>query len=303
MSIDALGSNSTSSTLEFLKELRAAKKAMEAAVQSGDMKSAQQSLATVQQDAQSLQAARGTSANAQDSNPYRSLLKTDLSNLMSAVQGGNLDAAQSALQTFQQDRQAVPGPNDASFPAASSSGNPFLDDLKALLTSALSGDTSGMQTAATALQKDLQSASGDATASGTQATDAATAATDQTQNPFLGDLSKLIDAAQSNDTAGMQTAAKDLAHDIQSAVGSVASAHVGGHHHHHHHQSVDTGTSTDTTSDSTTAAAPAVDGDGEKDGQAGTAAPASITSSALKNAKEAYDLLMSFSQEPTGTTL
>ena len=110
MSIDALGSSSTSSTLELLKELRAAKKAMEAAVQSGDMKGAQQNLATVLQDTQSLQAASGTSATAQDGNPYRSLLKTDLSNLMSAVQGGNLDAAQSALQTFQQDRQASSGP-------------------------------------------------------------------------------------------------------------------------------------------------------------------------------------------------
>ena len=89
MSIDALGSSSTSSTLELLKELRAAKKAMEAAVQSGDMKSAQQNRRDRTQDTQSLQAARGTSATAQDGNPYRSLLKTDMSNMMSAVQGGN----------------------------------------------------------------------------------------------------------------------------------------------------------------------------------------------------------------------
>jgi hypothetical protein len=47
MAVDALGSNSSSSTLELLKELREARKAMEASVQSGDMQGAQQNLATI----------------------------------------------------------------------------------------------------------------------------------------------------------------------------------------------------------------------------------------------------------------
>src|SRR4051794_28172960 len=75
MSVDALGSNSSSSTLELLKELREAKKAMEASVQSGDIQGAQQNLATIQRDTQTLQAGRGTSDGPQDSNPYRSVLK------------------------------------------------------------------------------------------------------------------------------------------------------------------------------------------------------------------------------------
>jgi ribosomal protein S20 len=290
MSIDALSSNASSSTLELLKELREARKAMEAAVQAGDMNGAQQDLATIQRDTQSIQSARGTSDASQNGNPYRSLLKTDLSNLMNAVQAGDISAAQSALQTFQQDRQATrgPGPIDALSSKANPTGNPFLDDLKALLTSALSGDASGVQNAATALQKDLQSVDG--TTSNTPAPDSASAS-GQSQNPFLDDLKALIDAAQSKDTAGMQHAAKDLAQDIQNAIGGAPSGKVGGHHHHHHHhQPVETASSFGDATSNSAVTASAGDGDGDKNDQgAATTGQSSDSamSSVLKNAREA----------------
>jgi hypothetical protein len=301
MAVDALGSNSSSSTLELLKELREARKAMEASVQSGDMQGAQQNLATIQRDTQTLQASRGTPDGSQDNNPYRSVLKTDLSNLMSAVQSGDIGTAQSALATFQQDKQAMfgPPPNDAATDTSGTTGNPFLDDLKALLTSAVSGDSSGVEKAATALQKDLQSASVEGTASSTQPADGASAS-DQSQNPFVTDLNALIDAAQSKDTAGMQRAAKDLAKDIQSAVGAAPGGKVGGHHHHHHHKSADTDSATDGTTSASALLPAAGDGDGDKDDQGPSAATqVSATNSALRNAREAYDLLMSYSQEGT----
>jgi ribosomal protein S20 len=301
MAVDALGSNSSSSTLELLKELREAKKAMEASVQSGDIQGAQQNLATIQRDTQTLQAGRGTSDGPQEGNPYRSVLKTDLSNLMSAVQSGDIGSAQSALETFQQDKQAIfgPAPNDAAANAGSATGNPFLDDLKALLTSAVSGDSSGVEKAATALQKDLQSASVDGTAGSTQPADTASAS-GHSQNPFVTDLNALIDAAQSKDTAGMQRAAKDLAKDIQSAVGGAPGGKVGGHHHHHHHKSADGDSATNGTTSASAALPSAGDGDGDKDDQGpSAAAQASVTNTALKNAREAYELLMSYSQEST----
>jgi ribosomal protein S20 len=297
MSIDALGTNTNSSTLELLKELREAKKAMEAAVQAGDIKSAQQNLATVQQDTQSIQSARATSGAPQDSNPYRSVLKTDLSNLTSAIQGGDIGAAQSAFETFQQDKQAIQGvgPNDAASGTASATGNAFLDDLKALLASAVSGDASGVQNAATSLQKDLLATSAD----GTPANDAASAS-DPTQNPFLHDLNALIGAAQSQDTAGMQDAAKNLAKDIQGAVNIATGRKVGGHHHHHHHQATEAASASPDTTNASAATQPTGDGDGDKDTQSDPSVgqpSATAVNSALKNARDAYELLMSFSQE------
>jgi hypothetical protein len=87
-----------------------------------------------------------------------------------------------------------------------------------------------MQTAATALRRTSSPHLATA-ASGTQATDAA-AATDQRGS--FGDLSKLIDAAQSNDTAGIRLPPKTARTIFRARSAGVASAHVGSHHHHHH---------------------------------------------------------------------
>lgn len=277
--------------------MRDAKKAMEAAVQSGDIKAAQQNLATIQQDTQSLQSARGTGDAQQDSNPYRSVLKTDLSNLMAAVQQDDIGAAQSALQTFQEDRQSLlaPNTNDVASSSPSSTDSPFLDDLKTLLDSALSSDASGVQNAATALQKDLQAAFGVATPDSSQSA-AITSASDQPQNSFADDMKALIDAAQSGDTTGAQTSAKKLAQDIQNAVGAVSGGRVGGHHQHHHHHSTEAESAANNP-----AATPSQDGeDADQNNQSaviGAQTSGSKMSSELKNAREAYELLMTFSQE------
>jgi ribosomal protein S20 len=299
MAIDALGSNTNNSVLELLKARRDAMKAMEAAVQSGDIKSAQQNLATVQQDTQNIQSATGTSDTQQDTNSYRSVMKTDLSNLMNAVQGGDLGASQSALQTFQQDRAAIAGPSPNDVVSNTSSQTDNLNDLQSLLQASASGDSSGLQNAATALQKDLQSFSDAETSSSTQTADAATATSQP--NPFLNDLKALIDAATSKDTAGMQSAAKNLAQDIQNAAGATSSGQVGGHHHHHHHHSVESADATSGTTGSAqtnnSGATAQGDSDGDKDDNGTAATGQSSGSSALKNAQAAYELLMSFSQQ------
>jgi ribosomal protein S20 len=173
---------------------------MAAAVQSRDIQTAQQNLATVQQDTQGIQAATGSSNTQQ--NPYQSTLKTDLSNLINAVQGGNIGTVQSALQTMQQDSHAI-ADSGSSNVASNQPNSPFLNDLMNLLNSVVSGNSTGVQNAATALQQDLQAAFGTTPSCSTQATSASTTS-DQSQNSFVNDLLALISAAGSNDTTGMQ---------------------------------------------------------------------------------------------------
>jgi hypothetical protein len=202
----------------------------------------------------------------------------------------------------------------------------------------VSGNASGVQSAATALEQDIQAAFGTTTPASTPQTGITQASTAQartiqtsttqastiqagttratssstssceSQNSFLIDFQALMAAAGSNDTAGMQSAAKDLAQDIQSAVDGAASSQVSGHHHHHHHHHHSAGTANAASAGTTTAmansftSAPAQGNDGDDDDQGEqTTGQTSGTgmSSALKNAQEAYQLLMSFSQQTT----
>jgi hypothetical protein len=89
----------------------------------------------------------------------------------------------------------------------------------------------------------------------------------------------------------MQHAAKDLAQDIQNAIGGAPSGKVGGHHHHHHHhQPVETASSFGDATSNLAVTASAGDGDGDKNDQgAATTGQSSDSamSSVLKNAREA----------------
>ena len=295
MDLSALGSNSDNSIFDVLKQRREAMQAMEAAVQCGDIQTAQQNLATVQQNTQGIQAATGNSNTQQ--NPYQSTLKTDLSNLINAVQGGNIGTAQSTLQTLQQDSQAIadPGPNNV---ASNQPNSPFLNDLTNLLNSVVLGDSTGVQTAATALQQDLQAVFGTTPPPSTQTTSASTTS-DRSQNSFVNDLQALISAAGANDATGMQTAAKNLAQDIQSAVDGAASDQVAGHHHHHH-QSAAAANAATTTIAATGSTGTTAQGNIASQGtQTPGKSSGSAVSSALKNAQDAYELLMSFSEQTT----
>jgi ribosomal protein S20 len=315
MDLSALGADPNSSIFDLFKQRRDALKAMEAAVQSGDLQGAQQNLAAMQQDTQGIEAATGTSESQQ--NPYQSTLKTDLSNLTSAVQAGNIGSAQSALRTLQQDSPASEvGTND---PAPNQASSPFLNDLTNLLNSLVAGDPGGVESAATALQQDIQAAFGttapstqpnttsaNTTLANTTPANIASTTSDPSQNSFLTDLQALIAAAASNNTAGVQSAAKNLAQDIQSAVDGAASGQVGGHHHHHHHHSeaaASTTSASTTTGPARTSAATSAqgsDGDSDEQGAQAPGQPSGVAiSSALKNAQDAYELLMSFSQQTT----
>ena len=296
MSISSVGSNP--SLVDLLRQRRQATKAMETAVQSGDLASAQQNLAVVQQDTQSIQASTGSGVGAQSGNPFQNPLKNDLTAIMNSVKSGDLTGAQSALQQFQADKQAL---RASAASGSSQSANPqdtFSKDLSTLLTAVTSGDKTGMQNAATALQSDLQNLFGGQASSSSQTVGSTN--TTGTANAFLSDLQSLISSAQSGDTAGAQQAVQKLQQDVQGAVGG---AH--GHHHHHHHAAASSSTSASSSSsatgqDSDNSGA----GGGGSAGAASGAAVGALTvdqAATLKSASVLSDLLASLAQSAPQT--
>jgi hypothetical protein len=141
-------------------------KAMESAVQSGDMAGAQQALAAMQTDTQNLQSALGGGAGEDGSNPYQSSVRTDLTRLVVAAQSGNMGTQTSLTidielggdtPSFADNMQ---GGGAAGQSSSSTPQDPFLSDLQSLISAVQSGDMSGAKTAATALQNDMQQAAG-----------------------------------------------------------------------------------------------------------------------------------------------
>lgn len=238
MTVSAVGSNQ--SAWELMKQRRAAMQEMQDAVQAGDIQGAQSGLATLKQLTPSQSASTTGSSTSQSDNPFRSTLRTDLSNLENAVSSGNLSDAKSSLATLQHDRAAGPrggaSDHDGDDNASSSTASSFGTDLSQLLTSALSGDASGSSTAAAAVAKDLQAlTSGSSDQSATQSG----------SNPVVDDLKALL-AASSNangSAASGQDAALKLIQDLQSGQtnGAGAAHHA---HHHHHHQEAELSTTT-----------------------------------------------------------
>ncbi len=333
MSLDAISANSNSSILALFKQRRDALKGMEAAVQSGDMGTAQQDLSTVQQAGQTLQSSLGSSSTSSESNPFKTMMKTDLTGLMSAVASGDASASQAALQKLKSDQQANISPSNVG-PSTSSpgQGSPFLDNLNALLSAAMTGDTKGAQSAANVLNSEVQSAFGQSSSTINSSTPTSTStSTPSAQSAFMTDLQSLINAAQSGDQTATQKAAQTLAGDIKSALGGASGpGGVGGHHHHHHHAPVQStanpqstvgasgSASTDADGDSdastaTAAASPTAttstsvalanavtattstdpDGDGNV-GQSGATSTISEINSAARNALKAYSMLMNY---------
>jgi ribosomal protein S20 len=79
-------------------------KALQSALQSGDLSGAQQAFATLQKDRQgSTQAAAGAGNASSQSSPMAS----DIQTLQSALQSGDLSSAQSAFATLKQDLQSA----------------------------------------------------------------------------------------------------------------------------------------------------------------------------------------------------
>lgn len=287
MAIDALGSGSNASIIQLFKQRRAAMQELESAVKSGDIKTAQSSLATLKQADTGDQSGAAGSGD----NPYRSAMKSDLSVLMQAVDKGDLGAAQSALRTLDKDRASAPppAPPPSLADALGGSDSTFLTDLKSLLGAAQSGDTATVQKAMTALQSDLQSL-----LTGGSDNSGAAPGSQSGQPPFVDDMKSLLDAAKSGDTKSMQDAAKKIAADIQGAVTQAQGGpqQAGGHHHHHHHAK--------SAADAQDASAPTTAQDPAATPAADLAQPPTVESAALRNAREAYELLMSFGN--SGTT-
>ena len=277
MTISLVGSATDSWLIDLLKQRREAALAAEAAAQSTGTASS------------SAGSSNGTAAVGQPASSsvdfYKSAMKTDLSLILSIVQ---FDTANDA------NGQDVGQDGAGTDPASAATGgdsapSSFLTDLKTLLAAAGSGDSTGTQSAAAALQAGIQSVFGDQNAAGT---DAATDSTAGTRNSFVSDLQKLISSAEAGDTAGARQAAGSLAKDIQGALSGPGP--VGGHHHHHHHvESADAADSTNAfnTTGSVTAASTTP--------QAGNALGSSEVSadSPLASARQAYELLMSFAED------
>jgi hypothetical protein len=122
------------------------------AVQSGDLRSGQQTLTVVTQSAQtvSMSGASISSADtytgaASGTSPRDAFLA-----MIGAVQSGDISSAQDALTALQNGGS----PQDTGNSGAGDS--PLLQDIAALLIEALQGDISGMQSAAKAVRNDLQ---------------------------------------------------------------------------------------------------------------------------------------------------
>jgi hypothetical protein len=130
-------------------------------------------------------------------------LPTDLSMMLIFMQTGG-----PANGTTPSAAAASPtGGNGTSAPGS------FLGDLKSLLASTLSGDAKAATEAATSLKAGLQKAASNGNSN------AVADASAGVQHPFLGDFTKLIDAAQAGDATAAQEAAGTLAKNIESIVG------------------------------------------------------------------------------------
>jgi len=228
-------------------------------VQAGNMPAAQQALSQVQQADQSLGISEGGSSSTSSTLTTLARSKMNLSSLMTAVQSGDLTSAQTAWQNIQANSSASGYQKEDQ--DGDQGNNGMAKDISSLLTAVNSGDASGMQSAATAVAKDLQSLLGTQTASTTGTPPATQPVTNSTTssstNSLVDDLNALVSAAQKGDTTSAQAAEQKLVQDLQGsapAVGAAALQQVGGHHHHHHHHAAGGSAVTASTTSAATAA-------------------------------------------------
>jgi hypothetical protein len=190
MDLSAVSPNTNTTATDLFRQRRVAMQAVDTGVPSDDFATTQANIATLQTDRQNLPPSTGQQSL------WQNTLKTDLSNLPSAVQEDNAAIPQSGWQPVLQQASAAP-PNSIA-PAASStdaSSNLFLNNLTALLNSVVSG----VQTAAATLQQDFQSVFG------STAPSSAPAAPNPSQNAFLDDLQAIIAGLGPSDAQGIQT--------------------------------------------------------------------------------------------------
>ena len=224
-------------------------------VLSGDMTGAQNAATALQSalggpDSQSASStspttsASTTGSTSTTSGPgtTQSTFLSDLNTLLTAVQSGDTATAQTAANTLVSDlksqadsSQALPPIQDNAPGHWGGRGGSFRSNLATLIQSVQSGDMTGAQSAATALQNEINgTASAAASASSTAAaTTTATASTSSasasstsstastsgssgTQSTFLADLESLLSAVQSGDATASQTAAGTVMDDLKN---------------------------------------------------------------------------------------
>ena len=160
----------TTSVSAGLSPMKTDLTAMMQAVQSGDLTSAQTAWKQMQSDMASGSMpppppgpppSSGTSTDSTSSDSDTAT--DDLSKLLDAVKSGDTDAMKTSATAFAKDLQNILGTSSTSSTAStststdvSSTGNPILDDLNALVQAAQSGDTNAAQTAQQKLHSDMQ---------------------------------------------------------------------------------------------------------------------------------------------------
>jgi hypothetical protein len=124
-------------------------------------------------------------------------------------------------------------------------------DLASLEAAVQSGNITTAQQSLTALQQDTQTIQSTLDPSSNQSTGGQGSGS-SAQSAFASDLTALLQAVQSGDTATAQQDATAVQNDLQNAGSQQAPAANSGHHHHHHHmaQATDStsGSSSTTTS-------------------------------------------------------
>lgn len=141
------------------------------------------------------------------------------------------------LQLFQQRNQAL-----ASLESAVQSGN--IGTAQQSLT-ALQQDTQTIQSTLDPPGDQSTGGQGTGSSSGQPAGSSA-------QSTFASDLTALLQAVQSGNTATAQQDATAVQNDLQNAGSAQAPAATSGHHHHHHHMAQSTDSTSASSSTSTT---------------------------------------------------
>ncbi|GAB7126223.1 hypothetical protein JCM19000A_07300 [Silvimonas sp. JCM 19000] len=215
-SISGLSSSSylySSTASDELKQRRQNYKALETALNAGDLSGAQTAYAALQ--AQQSSASSGSSSSGSGSNSAQQQFQTDFAALGTALSSGDISSAQSAFATLQSDRPKGPPPGGQGGGAIQQ----VASDLDAVQSALSSNDLSSAKTTFSTLLQDLQTAMGSssasASASGSISSSSATAS--GSTDAIADDFTALQNALSSNDLGTAQTAFSTLMSDVASA--------------------------------------------------------------------------------------
>lgn len=168
MSVPGMSATASNAGILQLFQLRSqALKSLESAVRSGDIGTAQDALATLDEDTQYTPFSSSDSAAQSSDSSSSGGFAPDLTALLQAVQSGNLADAQQAASAFQNDLQnaaqqvdptGTTSTSTTSQSTNSTSSGGFASDLTVLMQAVQSGNLADAQQAASTLQNDMQNA-------------------------------------------------------------------------------------------------------------------------------------------------